>query len=407
MKLWHKVTIALILGIIYGMIAKDQVIAYQILESYIKPIGDIFINLIKMVVVPLVFFSLISGITSMSDPSSLGRIGIKASIAFLVTTAFAIVIGLATALFIKPGQGISLNFAKQIGENKPADFDLVSLITNIVPNNAIGALAEGNMLQVVFFAIFTGITLNKLDTQDRKLISLFHMIAKLVFKMISIIVNFSPYGAFALTAWVIGTQGIEVLQSLAKLLGTVAVAMGLQYMVFGILILIFARLNPLPFYKKSIEYQTLAFSTSSSKATLATTMRICIEKLGISKSSTSFILPLGASINMDGMAIYLGICAVFFAQATGISLNAHDYLMIVLTATLGSIGAAGIPSGSIVMLPMVLAAVNIPIEGVALIAGIDRILDMLRTTINITGDATITLIIDKTEGSLDKNIYLS
>jgi Na+/H+-dicarboxylate symporter len=231
--------------------------------------------------------------------------------------------------------------------------------------------------------------------------------SKLVFKMISIIINFSPYGAFALTSWVVGTQGIEILQSLLKLVIAVIMAMGFQYLVFGFLIWAFTRLSPIPFYKKSFEYQTLAFSTSSSKATLATTMKICKNKLGISNTSTSFVLPLGASINMDGMAIYLGMCAIFFAQATGTVLQSYDYFMIVITATLGSIGAAGIPGGSMVMLPMVLSAVHIPIEGVALIAGIDRILDMLRTTVNITGDATITLIVDKSEGTHNKDIYYS
>ena len=400
MKLWHKVTIGLILGIILGCLLGEKV-------SYVKPIGDIFINLIKMVVLPLIYFSLVAGITSMSDPSSLGRIGMKASIAFLVTTTFAIIIGLSTALILKPGQGIDLTFSNHDASTIKAEFDIVALITNIVPSNVIHAFANTAMLQVVFFAIFTGITLNKIDPRDNKLIDFFHMMAKLVFKMISIIINFSPYGAFALTAWVVGTQGLEVLQSLAKLIFAVLTAMIVQYLVFGLLIRIFAGISPLKFYQKSFEYQTLAFSTSSSKASLATTMKVCRDKLGISNSSTSFILPLGASINMDGMAIYLGMCAVFFAQATGVTLHFQDFVMIILTSTLGSIGAAGIPGGSIVMLPMVLSAVNLPIEGVALIAGIDRILDMLRTTVNITGDATITLIIDKTEGNFDETIYQS
>lgn len=171
------------------------------------------------------------------------------------------------------------------------------------------------------------------------------------------------------------------------------------------MILVFARVSPMPFYKKSLEYQSLAFSTSSSKATLATTMDVCSNKLGISKNSTSFVLPLGAAINMDGMAIYLGICALFFAQAYNINLTTIDYFLIILTSTLGSIGAAGMPSGTIIMLPMVLSSVNIPIEGVAFIAGIDRILDMMRTTLNITGDAAITLLVDASEGTFNKTIY--
>ena len=188
---------------------------------------------------------------------------------------------------------------------------------------------------------------------------------------------------------------------------TLLSAISIQYCVYGILIIIFARLSPGPFYKKSLEYQTLAFSTSSSKATLATTMDVCANKMGMSQNSTSFTLPLGAAINMDGMAIYLGICTLFFVQAYGITLSSFDYILIILTSTLGSIGAAGMPSGTIIMLPMVLSAINVPIDGIALIVGIDRILDMLRTTLNITGDATIALIVDKTEGTLNEETYYS
>jgi Na+/H+-dicarboxylate symporter len=234
--------------------------------------------------------------------------------------------------------------------------------------------------------------------------------SKLVFKMMAIVISFSPYGVFSLTCWLITEQGIDVLSSLGKLLGSVLLAMLIQYVVFGILIRVFGRLNPIPFYKKSFEYQALALSTSSTKASLATTMQICRNKLGISNSSTSFILPLGTSINMDGMAIYLSLCTIFFAQVSGVALTMQDYIIIAITATLGSIGGAGVPGGSIMMLPMIISAINLPVDplkAVALIAGIDRIADMVRTMINITGDVTITLIIDKTEGTLDEELYLS
>jgi Na+/H+-dicarboxylate symporter len=266
------------------------------------------------------------------------------------------------------------------------------------------------VLQIVFFAIFTGITINSLNDEDRKIVDFFHAISKLVFKMMSIIINFSPYGAFSLTCWLITEQGVEVLSSLAKLILAVLVAMFVQYVVFGLLIRVFARINPIPFYKKSLEYQAIALSTSSTKATLATTMKVCREKLGISNNSTSFVLPLGSSINMDGMAIYLSLCAIFFAQLAGVDLSLTDYCIIAVTCTLGSIGGAGIPGGSIAMLPMIISSVNIPIDplkAMLLITGIDRVLDMVRTTINITGDVTVTLIIDKTEGTLDEEIYLA
>lgn len=408
MKLWHKVVIGLVAGVIFGLVAGEK-------AAYVLPVGTIFINMIKMVVVPLIFFSLISGITSMTDSRSLGRIGIKSCIAYVSTTAFAIVIGLLSAIIFKPGHGVNLDqlvgsmsssgIATAHSGDARATSSIVDILINIVPTNAIGAMAEGHILQVVFFAIFTGVTLNAMGQQGKKLIEFSQMMAKLVFKMIGIIIELSPYGVFALIAWVVGTQGLEILLSLMKLIAVAIGACVVQYFVFGMFISVFGRLSPIPFFKKSLEYQALAFATSSSKATLATTMKVCQDKLGISKSSTSFVLPLGASINMDGTAIYLGICAIFFAQATGTVLHSHDYFMIVLTATLGSIGAAGIPGGSLIMMSMVLSAVNLPLEGIALIAGIDRILDMLRTTVNITGDAAITLIVDRTEGTLNEEVY--
>ncbi|AZL15373.1 dicarboxylate/amino acid:cation symporter [Rickettsiales endosymbiont of Stachyamoeba lipophora] len=405
MKLWQKVTIGLLLGILCGFFAKE-LNSKQYLE-YIKPIGDIFINMIKMIVMPLIYLSIVSGVTSISDSRTLGRIGLKSTFAFMTTTAFAILIGLTVSSIIQPGVGITLNFDQDVDLELSKKFDFVKMIVSIVPSNIFETLANGDVLQIVFFAIFTGITLNKMGEHGKKIISGCQVLAQMVFKMIEMIMQLSPYGAFALTSWVVGTQGVDVLNSLIKLVFTVIVAMLLQYIIFGLLIYIFAGLSPMPFYRKSFEYQALAFSTSSSKATLSTTMKICRDKLGISKTSTSFVLPLGASINMDGMAIYLGICAVFFAQATGYNLTLHDYFIVIITSTLGCIGVAGIPGGSMVMLPMVLSSIGMPIEGVALIAGIDRILDMLRTTINITGDATITLLVDKSENMLNTEIYNS
>jgi Na+/H+-dicarboxylate symporter len=221
------------------------------------------------------------------------------------------------------------------------------------------------------------------------------------------IIEFTPYAVFALTAWSVSEQGMEIMFSLAKLAGSILLAMILQYLIFGVLISFFCKLSPMPFYKKSLDYQIVAFSTASSKASLGTTMQVCRERLGVSQSSTGFLLPLGASINMNGFAINLSLTTIFFAQAMGIHLSWHDYMLIILTSTLGSIGGAGIPGGSLIMLPLVLSSVNLPIEAVAIVAGIDRILDMVRTTINITGDATISLIIDNSEGTLDKKVYLA
>ncbi len=402
MKLWQQVFIGLVAGVAVGAIFGEK-------ASYIKPLGDIFIRLIQMIIVPLIFFSLVTGLTGATDRSALSRVAIKSTIAFLITTSLAITIGMIAAILFEPGIGISSaslhtgDFVLPTGVER--SLSISSVIQDTIPNNALNALVSGNTLQVVFFSIFTGIVLNMLGEDGKSMIYALKVGARLVFKMITIIMQFAPYGAFALTASVVGKQGFSALGNLATLVATLLSAMTVQYIVFGILIAVFGRLSPLPFYKKSLEYQGLAFSTSSSKATLPTTMDVCLNKLGVSKNSTSFVLPLGAAINMDGMAIYLGICTMFFVQIYGVHLSHADYAIIILTSTLGSIGAAGIPGGTMIMLPMVLSAINLPFEGIAFIAGIDRILDMMRTTINITGDATITLIVDSSEGTLNKEIY--
>ncbi len=399
-EFWQKITAGLILGIIVGVIFEENAIV-------LKPIGDVFIRLIKMIIVPLIYLSIVIGMTGIQDSSSLSRLSLKSIIAFLCTTSFAIVIGLATAYLLKPGIGINLEALgfPRAASRSSAGFDGVALLYDAIPDNALNALVSGKLLQVVFFSFFTGIIINQLGREKKPIVKGFQLAARVVFKMIHLILKLAPYGAFALTASIVGTQGIGAITNLGMLIFSLITAMSVQYLIFGLMIFAFARVSPIPFYKKSLEYQSLAFSTSSSKATLATTMDVCSNKLGISKNSTSFVLPLGAAINMDGMAIYLGICTLFFAQAYNIDLATVDYVIIILTSTLGSIGAAGMPSGTIIMLPMVLSSVGIPIEGIAFIAGIDRILDMMRTTLNITGDATITLLVDASEKTFNKTIY--
>lgn len=417
-KLWFRVLLGLTLGIMFGFIVGPMssdnplgITGKSLLTDYIKPVGVIFINLIKMVVVPLIFFSLVSGIISMTNAEAFKRIGTKAVGAFLMTGAFAVCIGLAFGSVFHPGEGVDLSMlrthAGAAASAAPAaqEFSLVQLIVNMVPTNIFKAMADDQILQVVVFAIFVGITLNNLGEKTQNLNDLFKSAALLVFKLIEIIIRFSPYGVFALTSWVVGTQGMDILIALLKLVGTVVGALLTQYILFGIMIVFFGRMSPMPFYRKMVEPQLLAFSTSSSKATLSTAMRVVNERIGVSKSSTSFVLPLGASINMDGTAIYLGICALFFSQAYNIPLDFHHMLILVLTATLGSIGAAGIPGGSLIMMGMVLTSVGLPLDGIALIAGVDRILDMLRTTVNITGDSVITMLVDKSEGTFDTELY--
>lgn len=411
LKLWHKVIVGLVLGVLIGLYLPGYAVKLHF-------VGDVFMKGIKIVVGPLVFFSLVMGVTSSTDTESLGRVGMKAIVAFLVTTTFAVIFGLATGIVFEPGKNVSLVTDSQnvidsascpTAANKK--FCIIQFLSDIVPASLTQAMLEGNVLQIVFVAIFTGIAINKLgkdpkiQREIRKVKDFFIAGNRVLMKMISIVVEFSPYAACALIATMVGEKGLDPLIGVSKLIFAVSIAMILQYIVFGLMIKYIAKLSPFPFYRKSLEYQAVAFATSSSKASLGKTMEVCREKLGISEPSTSFLLPLGTSINMDGLAINLGITAIFFAQSFGIVLTFPDYMVIILTATLGSMGGAGIPSASLIMTPLVLSSANIPLDGIAILFGIDRILDMMRTVINITGDATITLLIDSSENTLDIEKY--
>ncbi len=403
LKLWQQVIIGLVLGIIAGVVlGKDA-------ES-LKILGTLFFNLIKMVIVPLIFFALLSGITSMDSGESATRVGMKGFVTYMLTASFAVVIGLVAGTIFQPGAGVDLsnlvshasvvNAAAQKAPPSAMDF-----VVNLISTNPIQSMASDNFLQIIVFSIFTGIVINKIGDAGKPLKEFIASASKVTFKMIELIVKLAPIGVFGFIAVVVGTQGLEILESLGKLVLIFLGACILQYILFGLMIMIFGRLSPMPFYKKMLLSQSIAFATSSSKATLSTAMEQLHHRMGVSKTNTNFIMPLGACINMDGAAIYLGLCAVFFAQSYGVVLTPANYMMLFLTCTLGSIGAAGIPSGSIIFMGMVLSSVGLPIEGIGIILGVDRILDMIRTTVNITGDATVTLLVDKSEKMLDEKTY--
>lgn len=401
MSLWKKVLVGLVLGVILGLVLEQN-------SLYLKPFGDIFIRLIKMIIVPLIFLTIVGGITNIDDSKSLRRISIKTLLACMFTTLIAITIGLGVGSTMQPGKNLAfvVSGSDYGAVTNAGGFNIFSTLLELIPDNIIAAMAQGSILQIVFFALFTGITINSMGNPTReKMRHAITTLSEITFQMISFIMQLSPIAACCLTAWVVGTQGIDVLKNLTHLILCAYVAFSIQYVVMAAMIALLTKLSPLPFLRKSIEYQALAFSTSSSKASLPTTIKVCREKLGISKTSSSFVLPLGASINMGGVAIYISLCALFFAQAYGIELTVNDYFMIILTSTLGSIGAAGIPGGTIVMLPMVLSSVGLPLESIALIVGIDRIVDMMRTAISITGDAAIALCIDHSEGTLNHDLY--
>lgn len=401
MGMGTQVALGLVLGVAAGFALQEEAQSLAIL-------GTIFIKLVKMVVAPLIFFALIAGITSLTQEKHFKSIALKGTAAYLATACMAVIMGLIMANIFEPGVGVSPPAegadmsAIEAARTPPG---IADFLMHLIPSNIINALAGDFYLQIVVFAVFTGIVMNNIRGHTNKVKELNAELAHITFKMIEWIVRLAPMAVFGYIAAMVGTTGIDGIMGLVRLVVLVIGACISQYLFFGLLILIFARMSPIPFYRKLIPTQVMAFSTSSSKAVLSTAMRELQDKMGVSMSSSNFMMPLGACINMDGTAIYLGIAAVFFSQMYGIPLDMHDYLTLMVTCTLGSIGAAGIPSGSIIFMGMVLGSVGLPMEGIALLLGIDRILDMFRTTVNITGDAAITLIIDRTEGELDEKVY--
>lgn len=398
LKLWQKVLIGMVLGILAGHYLEDD-------AQMLKPFGTVFVNMIKMVVVPLVFFSILNGISSIGDANTFGRIGGKAALMYLCTTMIAITIGLSFATYFEPGVGLNIVLTDTQNSNEVQP--LSKILMELIPPNPFDAMAKGNTVQVVVFAFFTGFALILIGDRGKEVKDFVVSATHLVFKMIELVIKLTPYGVFAIMTWVVGHYGLDVVLSLGKFVTVVVGALATQYLIYGILLLFVGRLNPIPFYKNMIETQAVAFATISSKATLPTAMKELRMKVGVSKQSSSFILPLGAAMNMDGVSIYLGICTVFFAQIIGMELSWMQYGIIMLTATVGSIGAAGFPGGSMVMMGMVLTSVGLPIEGISLILGVDRFLEMIRTVINITGDCTVTVLVDSWEKTLNKKVYYS
>ncbi|TAF77127.1 MAG: dicarboxylate/amino acid:cation symporter [Alphaproteobacteria bacterium] len=400
LRMWQQVLLALALGVVAGVALGADAQPLQML-------GKIFINLIKMVVSPLIFFALIAGITSLTESHHFKGMALKGTIAYLSTAVLAVCFGLLLGTIFEPGVGVTPPppepGAVPIMPSTPPSVG--TFLMGLIPTNIVHAMAGDNYLQIVIFAIFTGIVMNNIRGKTDHVKALNQQMAYIVFKMIEWIVRLAPIAVFGFMASMVGNTGLAVITQLLHLVILVIGACFVQYLIFGMFIAIFARLSPIPFYKKMVATQIMAFSTSSSKATLTTAMRELQEKMGVSQSCSNFVMTLGACINMDGTAIYLGLCATFFAQMYGIPLDMADYFMLMLTCTLGSIGAAGVPSGSIIFMGMVLNSVGIPMEGIAMILGVDRILDMFRTTVNITGDAAITLIVDKSEQQLDVARY--
>lgn len=396
--LWLQILIGMILGISVGIGLGEQAVV-------LKPIGTLFVNTIKMLIVPLVFCSLIVGVTSMQDTAKMGRIGFKSFAFYLGTTSIAITVGLAVGYLLQPGAGLNMTPDAGVAVAKEVPSVMQTLI-NIVPTNPVAALASGQILQVIVFAVALGIALVLIGDHGKPAIKVFESLAEAMYKLTDMIMKLAPYGVFGLMAWVAGQYGVDMLMPLIKVI--VAVYLGCALHIIGfysIVLTTVAKLNPLQFFKGIRSALAVAYTTSSSAGTLPASMKCASESLGINKKISSFVLPLGTTINMDGTALYQGVTALFVAQAFGIDLTWVDYITIILTATLASIGTAGVPGAGLVMLTLVLTTVGLPLEGVAIIAGIDRVLDMARTVVNVSGDLVATTVIAKSENELDIEHY--
>ena len=393
MSLAMQIFIALVLAIAAGLLLQKHA---QFAETYIKPFGTIFLNLLKFIVVPIVLFSIMCGIISMRDIKKVGAIGLKTVVYYMCTTAFAITIGLIGGnLFKKMFPVIATtDLSYQVGEKT----SLMDTIVNIFPSTFISPMAEANMLQVIVMALLIGFAIILVgEEKNTRIITACNDLNDVFMKCMEMILKLSPIGVFCLLCPVVAANGATIIGSLAMVL----LAAYVCYIVHAVVVYSFAvktigGISPLTFFKEMLPAIMFAFSSASSVGTLPINME-CTEKLGTSREISSFILPLGATINMDGTAIYQGVCAIFIASCYGIHLTLPQMLTIIFTATLASIGTAGVPGAGMVMLAMVLTSVGLPVDGIALVAGVDRIFDMGRTTVNITGDASCCVIVSNLE----------
>ena len=402
LKLIHKVFIGLISGIIVGALLypmkENPIVSKYIVSGLFEFLGQGFLRLVKMIIVPLVFASLVTGTAAMNDVKKLGRIGIKTLAFFMGTTAIGIIAAIVGANILKPGAGIVLeNVQKAQYVAKETD-SFVKVLLNIIPTNPIEALVKGEMLQVIFFAVMTGFVITILGEKAKRLQGIFEEVNSLMLKMVSLIMELAPLGIFGLIGKTFITLGWAAMKPLASfIIVTYILLLFHGLVVYQILLRIYAKESPVAFLKKILGPMTLAFSTSSSAACIPLSLKTLKEEFNVEEKVSSFTIPLGATINMDGTAIMQGVATVFIAQLYNINLTTNDYFMVVLTAVLASIGTAGVPGVGTIMLSMVLSQVGLPLEGIGMILAVDRIVDMGRTTVNITGDLVCSVIIDRIE----------
>ena len=408
-----KIFIALLAGAVFGIVlcymvpsghVKDDIIV----EGILYVVGQGFIRLMKMLVVPLVFCSLVCGSMAIGDTKKLGTVGVRTLIFYLFTTALAITVALSVGNIINPGIGLDMSAIKSNAAEveEMAATSLSDTILNIIPDNPLNSLASGNMLQIIVFALIVGIILAKLGERTETVGNFFSQFNDIMMEMTMMVMSLAPVGVFCLIARTFANIGFSAFGPLAKYMVGVLLALAIQcFIVYLGLLKVFTGLNPFKFIKNFFPVMAFAFSTATSNATIPLSIDTLAKKMGVSKKISSFTIPLGATINMDGTAIMQGVAVVFAAQAFGIQLDVMDYLTVIGTATLASIGTAGVPSVGLVTLTMVFNSVGLPVEAIGLIMGIDRILDMTRTAVNITGDAVCTTIVAHQNKALDRDVF--
>ena len=409
LSLTTQIMIAMAAGVVLGAIFNALDIAFvntHVVAGFLGMIGTMFVNALKMLVVPLVFFSLICGVTGIGDIRILGRVGARSFGLYLMTTAIAIAIAIAIATLVGPGKGFEMAGIDTSGVTGKEAPSVWSVFAAIVPTNPVAAFANGEMLQIIFYTIILGVAVLMLGARSKPFVAAAEYMNEVMMKIVSIVMAAAPFGVFALITKTFTEQGIELfVPVLAYVLTLTGVLLLHLFVTLMVILKLFSGLDPLTFMRKIRPAQVFAFSTASSNATIPVTLRAVTERMGASNSVASFCIPFGATINMDGTAIMQGVATVFLANVYGIDLGLVGYLTVIAMAVLASIGTAGVPGVGLVMLTMVLAQVGLPIEGIALILGVDRLMDMIRTAVNITGDAVVTAIIAKTEGQMNMDVY--
>jgi len=393
----------LVVGLLLNWIGVSGWIEAVLVNGLLHVGGSIFLASLKLLVVPLVFVSLVCGTAALDDVAKLGRVGAKTLGLYLATTAIAVSLALIAATIVQPGAGFELDFdASYQAQEVPA---LADVLIDLFPTNPIQAMADGNMLQIIVFAGLFGLALTLSGEPGKRLLKFFEDLNSVIMRLVMLLMGVAPYGVFCLIAKVFALQGFGAMSPLLQYFFLVLGVLALHALTtYPILLKTLAGLGPIGFFRQMRAPIALAFSTASSNATLPVTLETVEHKLGVGNSIASFTIPLGATINMDGTAIMQGVATGFIAQAYGIDLLPIDYLMVVVTATLASIGTAGVPGVGLIMLAMVLRQVNLPVEGIALVLGVDRLLDMVRTAVNITGDAAVSCIVAASEGQLSREV---